>query len=72
MFDSIGKTFMIIGLIFLLLGLLIHFGGKFFSLGRLPGDIVIQKGNGTFYFPVVTSILLSVILSLALSFFNRR
>ena len=72
MFDSIGKTFMIIGLIFLLLGLLIHFGGKIFSLGRLPGDIVIQKGNGTFYFPVVTSILLSVILSLALSFFNRR
>jgi hypothetical protein len=41
-------------------------------LGRLPGDIYIQRGNWTFYFPLATSILVSVFLSLLLYFFGRR
>jgi hypothetical protein len=44
-------------------GLLVHFGSRYFTAGRLPGDIVIQKGNFTFYFPVATSLLLSLLLS---------
>ncbi|MED4302211.1 DUF2905 domain-containing protein [Geobacillus stearothermophilus] len=44
--------------------IMVGFVMQFVKLGRLPGDIVIRKGNMTFYFPVVTSILLSVVLSL--------
>jgi hypothetical protein len=51
---------MIIGVVLIIIGFLM----QFIKLGRLPGDIVIQKGNTTFYFPIVTSILLSVVLSL--------
>lgn len=58
------------GLLFLA-GLAITFGGRLFNLGRLPGDIVIQKGNFTFYFPVVTSILVSLGLSLLMWLLNR-
>jgi len=45
-------------------------GGRWLHLGRLPGDIVIEKENFRFYFPVVTSILLSVVLSLVLYLFR--
>ena len=46
-------------------------GSRIPGLGRLPGDIVYRKGNFTFYFPLVTCLLLSVILSLLLSLFRR-
>ena len=46
-------------------GVLWQLGGRFFHLGRLPGDIVVEKGNFHFYFPVVTSIVLSILFSLA-------
>ncbi len=49
---------MILGIILLVVGLIMHF------IGRLPGDVVVKKGNTTFYFPIVTSIVVSVILSL--------
>lgn len=58
--SSFPKTIMMIGVILIIVGFLM----QFIKLGRLPGDIVIQKGNTTFYFPVVTSIILSVVLSL--------
>ncbi|ARA99798.1 DUF2905 domain-containing protein [Geobacillus thermodenitrificans] len=51
---------MIIGVVLIIVGFVM----QFVKLGRLPGDIVIRKGNMTFYFPIVTSILLSVVLSL--------
>lgn len=53
-----SKLFIIIGIVFLLIGFFMHF------IGKLPGDIVIKKGNTTFYFPIVTSIVISVVLSL--------
>lgn len=53
------KVIMMIGGIILIIGFMM----QFINLGRLPGDIVIKKGNTTFYFPILTSILLSVILS---------
>ncbi|WP_026585346.1 DUF2905 domain-containing protein [Bacillus sp. J33] len=54
-----SKWLMVIGAIIFAIGFL----SQFFNIGKLPGDIVIKKGNTTFYFPIVTSILLSVILS---------
>jgi hypothetical protein len=59
-----AKTLIIIGAIFVLLGLLWQVGGKFLPLGRLPGDIVIEKENMKFYFPIVTCIVISIVLSL--------
>ncbi|ADI25945.1 MULTISPECIES: DUF2905 domain-containing protein [Geobacillus] len=58
--NSLPKLIMTIGVVLIMVGFVM----QFVKLGRLPGDIVIRKGNMTFYFPVVTSILLSVVLSL--------
>ncbi len=58
------------GVILILVGLVWLIGERF-GLGRLPGDIVIERGNFRLYFPVATSLIVSVILSLALWFFNR-
>ncbi|MBP2652877.1 MAG: hypothetical protein H6Q73_446 [Firmicutes bacterium] len=71
-FDSFGKTLMMIGGIIFAAGLLIHFSGKLPWLGRLPGDIHIEKENFSFYFPVVTSVLLSLLLTVILNLFGRR
>jgi DUF2905 family protein len=64
----VGKLLFIGGLVIAGIGLLMMVGIPF---GRLPGDIVIRKGSGTFYFPLATSILLSVILTLLLSLLRR-
>jgi hypothetical protein len=56
------------GLLLVAAGLLVHFG---VPLGRLPGDIVIKRGNSTFYFPIVTCLIVSVVLTL-LSVLLRR
>jgi hypothetical protein len=57
-----GKMFIILGLVFIFLGIL--FSGKLAPLGRLPGDILIEKGNFRFYFPITSSLLISLIISL--------
>ncbi|RAK17303.1 Protein of unknown function (DUF2905) [Anoxybacillus vitaminiphilus] len=57
--NSLPKMIMTIGVVLIVIGFVM----QFIKLGRLPGDIVIKKGNTTFYFPIVTSILLSVVLS---------
>ncbi len=64
-----GVVMIILGGIFLLLG---NLSGKVPWIGRLPGDIYIQRGNWSFYFPLATSILLSIVLTLIFSFFTRR
>lgn len=64
---GIAKMVMIVGAIIFVIGFLMNF----ISLGKLPGDIVIKKGNSTFYFPVVTSILLSVLLSVIFYIIGR-
>ena len=64
-----GVVMLILGGIFLLLG---NLSGKVPWIGRLPGDIYIQRGNWSLYFPLATSILLSIILTLILSLFFRR
>ncbi|GGE27234.1 hypothetical protein GCM10011571_31800 [Marinithermofilum abyssi] len=64
--SPVPKLLIVVGVVLVVIGLLWQLGGRFFPLGRLPGDIVVQKENFTFYFPVVTSIVLSVVLSLIL------
>lgn len=66
----IQKTFIIIGLLFVLVGLLFPLL-KDIGLGRLPGDIVIKKEKSSFYFPIVTCILVSIIVSLILMFLKK-
>ena len=66
----IQKTLIIIGVLFILVGLLYPFL-KDLGLGRLPGDIIVKKENSTFYFPIVTCIVVSVVISLILMFFRK-
>ena len=60
-----AKALIALGTVAVVLGVLLYFGGRL-GLGRLPGDIYIKKGSFTFYFPIVTSILASIILTLIL------
>jgi len=69
---STGKWIMLAGIIIILVGIVIYFfHDKLNWLGRLPGDIRIEKGNTRFYFPVVTMIIISVLLSLFISIIKR-
>lgn len=65
-----AKFLVIAGLVMVGLGLLWMVGERF-GLGRLPGDIVVERGNVKFYFPLATSLILSVVISLLLWLFNR-
>ena len=64
MLAHLGKLLMVMGGVLFLIGLILTFSGKIPLIGRLPGDIVIKKDNFTFYFPITTSIILSVVLTL--------
>lgn len=68
--NSTPKVLITIGVIFIVIGLIWYIGGRYFSLGKLPGDIVIKKENFTLYFPIVTCLLISLILSIALYLFR--
>ena len=68
---EIGKILVIFGILMALLGGFLIFWNKIPLLGKLPGDIVIRKGNFVFYFPIVTSILISVVLSLIFYIIGR-
>jgi hypothetical protein len=65
---DLGKIIMIAGAAMIVLGALV----RWTSIGRLPGDLVYRRGNFSFYFPLMTSILLSIALTLLLWLFNRR
>ena len=66
----IQKPFIIIGVLFILIGLLYPFL-KDLGLEKLPGDIIVKKENSTFYFPIVTFIIVSIVISLILIFFEK-
>jgi len=68
---EIGKLLLILGIILSIMGLIFIFGSKVPGLGRLPGDIFIKKGDITFFFPIVTCILISIIVTLILFLFRR-
>lgn len=63
---EMSKVLITLGIVLLVVGLSLRFFGK------LPGDIFVKKGNVSFYFPIVTCIIISVILSLIFSFFGRK
>ncbi len=69
---QMGRFLVLVGLVVILVGLLLMFVGKVPYIGRLPGDIIIQKKNFTFYFPLATSILISIFLSLLFWILSRR
>ena len=68
---DIGKFLMIIGAVVLVLGFIFWSGLAPKWLGRLPGDIRIEREHGAFYFPIVTCIIISIVLSLLFSIFRR-
>ncbi|HSR36340.1 MAG TPA: DUF2905 domain-containing protein, partial [Desulfurivibrionaceae bacterium] len=68
---GLGKTLIILGLVIAALGALLTLAGKLPWLGRLPGDIYVKRENFTFYFPLATSILISLLLSLILWLLRR-
>jgi len=67
----LGKMLILLGVFIILIGLLLLLGEKIPWVGRLPGDIIIRKKNFTFYFPIVTSILISIILTLLFALFRK-
>jgi hypothetical protein len=70
--NDVGKVLIAFGLLIVLTGVVLVLVGRVPWLGRLPGDIHLQRGNFTFYFPLATSLLLSVVLTLILYFLGRR
>ena len=67
---DLGKLFMIVGLVIIVTGALLWSGyGNW--IGRLPGDIRVERGNSGFYFPIVTCIVISIVLSLLMWLFRR-
>ena len=69
--EGLGRILIIIGAVIVVLGLLLAFSGRIPLLGKLPGDILIKKDGISFYFPIVTFLLLSVILTLIINFVLR-
>lgn len=63
-----GKFLIIAGLLIAALGALVHWG---LPLGRLPGDVIIRRGGVTFYFPIVTGLVVSLVLTILFSLFRR-
>jgi len=70
--QGLGRMLLLFGVILVVIGGLMLMAGKIPGIGRLPGDIVIRKGNFTFYFPLVTSIILSLVLTLLFNVLFRR
>jgi len=70
--SDVGKVLVALGLLIALAGVVLMLVGRVPWLGRLPGDIHIERGNVSFYFPLATSLLLSVVLTLLLYIVGRR
>jgi heme/copper-type cytochrome/quinol oxidase subunit 2 len=66
-FSDLGRLLLIAGGVIVLLGLVLLLVGRVPFFGRLPGDISIQRGNTTFYFPIVTCLVLSVVLTVVVN-----
>jgi len=69
---SLGKMLIFTGIVLIVVGFLFTFSGKMTWLGKLPGDIYIQKKGFSLYFPITTSIIISVILSLLLILIRKK
>ncbi|MER3406029.1 MAG: DUF2905 domain-containing protein [Chloroflexota bacterium] len=65
--DTLAKTLIILGVVIALLGVILLIAGRIPFLGRLPGDIIIQRDGFVFYFPLMTSIIVSILLTIVLT-----
>jgi hypothetical protein len=70
--DNFGRWLMIFGAILMVAGLIVVVASRLFNLGHLKGDIIIRRGNFTFYFPLMSCLVLSLILTLILWIFRRH
>ena len=70
--SDVGRLLVVFGVLLALAGVVLMLAGRVPWLGRLPGDVHVQRGNWTFYFPLATSLLLSVVLTLVLWLVRRR
>jgi Protein of unknown function (DUF2905) len=70
--SSMGRALVVAGVVLVLVGLAVMLGGRIPGLGRLPGDIVVRRGNFAFHFPIVTCLLVSLLLTLLFSLFRRH
>jgi hypothetical protein len=66
-----GRIFIILGVLLLVIGIFLNFSDKIPFIGKLPGDILIKKEGFTFYFPLTTSIIISLVLSILFRLFNK-
>lgn len=71
--QQLGRMLIVMGVVVVVVGFLMVFGSRLpFRIGRLPLDIHVQRGNYSFYFPLGTSILVSIVLTLVFGLLNRR
>ncbi|MDQ7816295.1 MAG: DUF2905 domain-containing protein [Melioribacteraceae bacterium] len=70
-FQTLGKYLILSGAVLLIIGVVLTLGDKLPLLGKLPGDIKIEGKNYTFYFPIVTSVIISLLISLILYLFKK-
>lgn len=70
--EQFGKTLLVLGLVLAAVGGLLMVSGKLPWIGKLPGDIMIERKNFTVFFPLATSVVLSILLSLIFWFFGRK
>jgi hypothetical protein len=68
---ALGKLLILLGVLTIVIGLLLMVGEKIPWVGRLPGDIIIKKERFTFYFPLATSVIISIILTLLFALFRK-
>jgi hypothetical protein len=71
MMQGAGRIFIVLGIVLILIGLAFVFSEKIPYIGRLPGDIYVKKERFTFYFPITTGILISIILTILFSIFKK-
>ena len=72
MMSGLGRYLLIAGIILVIAGAFLILTGRYIPFGKLPGDMVFRKGDLTFYFPLTSCIVISVVLSLILFFLSRR
>jgi hypothetical protein len=70
--QELGRTLIVFGLVIVLIGVLLMFAGKVPLVGKLPGDVVVRGGKFTLYAPLMTGLVLSLLLTLALNLWARR
>jgi hypothetical protein len=70
--DNLGKLLIVVGLLLVGIGVILLVAGRVPWIGRLPGDISIRRGNWTFYFPLATSLIISLVLTLIVWLLGRR